>query len=84
MESLIERANVAKIAHRDDDPVGNFPVKLPDDFNADRFLTLNAQTIHRVSKVNRIVLRHFLDNFHTAIEVGIEREHVRAVGNRLD
>ena len=45
-EPLVERADVAQIAHGDDDPVGHFPIELAQDLNRDSLLPLNAQAVH--------------------------------------
>lgn len=40
-ESLVEGADVAEVADGDDDPIGDFPVKLPQDFDAYGFLAFD-------------------------------------------
>ena len=83
-QALAERGHVAEVAAGNDHHVGHLPVELLDDFDAHRFLALDPQRIHRVRQVKRFVLGDFLDQPHAAVEVGVEIEHERAVGNRLD
>ena len=63
---------------------GHFPVELLDDLDADGLLALDAQRVHRVGQVKRRVLGDLLHQLHAAVEVGVQVEHQRAVGNRLD
>ncbi len=56
LETFVKRADVSEIANRDHDPIGHFPLKLSNDFDADRLLAFDAQAVHRIGKVDRIVL----------------------------
>jgi len=50
----------------------------------DGLLAFDAQRIHGVRQIQRFVLGDFLYEAHAAIEIGVEIQHERAVGNRLD
>ena len=56
-QGLAEGGAVAQVAGRDDNPVGNLPVELLHDLDADRPLPLHAQAVHRVGQVNGRVFR---------------------------
>ena len=49
----------------------------------DRLLPFEAQRVHRVGQVDAAVGGEPLHDGHAAVEVGVEREHERAVGDRL-
>ena len=83
-QAFAERGDVAEIAARDDDHVRRFPVELLDDFDAHGLLALDPQRVHRVGQINRFVLGDFLHQLHAAVEIGVQRKHQRAVGDRLD
>jgi hypothetical protein len=83
VEAGAERADVAEVAARDDDPVGHLPVELLHDLDGDGLLPLDAQAVHRVREVDALFLGEPLDDRHAAVEVGVEREHERAVRERL-
>ena len=83
-QPLRQRRDVAQVARRQDDPVGRLPAELLHDLDADGLLALDAQRVHRIGQVDRIVPRHFLDDPHAAVEVGVERQHLRTVADRLD
>ncbi len=76
-------ADVAQVPAREDDDVGHFPVELLDDLERQRLLALEPQAVHRVGEVDRAFGGEALHDRHAAVEVGVEREHERAVGERL-
>ena len=65
------------------DDVGHFPVELLHDLDRQRLLSLEAQAVHRVRQVDALFRREALHDRHAAVEVGVERQHQRAVGERL-
>jgi hypothetical protein len=83
-EPLRERRHVAEVAARDHHPVGHLPVELLDDLDPDRLLPLDAQAVHRVGEVDPVARGDLLHDLHAAVEVGVEREHDRAVRDGLD
>ena len=83
-EALAERARVAEVAARDDDPVRHLPVELLHELDGDGLLPLDAEAVHRVGEVDRPLLGDLLDQRHAPVEVGVQREDERAVGQRLD
>ena len=83
VEPRAQRADVAEVPARDDDDVGNLPVPLLHDLDRDRLLALEAQAVHRVRQVDALLVRQPLHDAHAAVEVGVEREHQRAVRERL-
>ena len=83
-QSLAQRRDVAEIATGDDDHVRRLPIELLDDLDADGLLALDPKRIHRVGQVERRVLGDLLDQPHAAVEVGVQVEHQRAVGDGLD
>ena len=83
VEARAKRADVSEIAARDDDDVGHRPVELLHDLDADGLLSLEAQAVHRVGEVDAFFDRQPLHDRHAAIEVGVERQHEGAVGERL-
>ena len=82
-KALADGADVAEISARQDHPVRHFPVELLDDLDGNGFLPFDAQTVHRVGQINMLVLGHFLHRRHAAVEIGIQGQHQRAVGERL-
>ena len=83
-QPFAERGDVAEVAAGNDDDIRHFPVELLDDFDADGLLAFDPEGVHRIGQVKGFVLGDFLDEFHAAVEVGVEIEHERAVGDRLD
>ena len=75
--------DVAQVTGRDDHPVGDIPTQLLGNLDGHRLLALDAQRIHRVGQVDRLVGRHLLHDTHAAVEIGIKRQHQRAVGDGL-
>ena len=67
----------------EDDDVGHLPVELLDDLERQRLLAFEPQAVHRVGEVDAFLRREPLHDRHAAVEVGVEREHERAVGERL-
>jgi hypothetical protein len=53
------------------------------DFDRDRLLAFEPEAVHRVGEVDARVDRQPLHDPHAAVEIRVEREHPRAVGNRL-
>ena len=49
----------------------------------DRLLPFEAQRVHRVGQVDAALGGQALHDRHAAVEVGVERQHERAVGDRL-
>lgn len=84
VKSFGESAHVSEISPRNDDRVRNFPTELLADFGTDRFLTFDAEAVHRVRKVNAIVGGHLLDDFHAAVKIRVECENDASVRNRLN
>ena len=67
----------------DDHHVRHLPVELLDDLDRDRLLSLEPQAVHRVGEVDAPLGGEPLHDGHAAVEVGVERQHRRAVGQRL-
>ena len=76
--------DVAQVADGDYDPIGYLPIKLLHDLNAHRLLALHAQGIHRVGQVNGGILGDLFDYGHASVEVGVQGQHQRAIGDGLD
>ncbi len=55
-----------------------------DDLDGNRFLPFDAQAVHRIREINVFVFGDFLHRRHAAVEVGVQRQHESAVGQRLD
>ena len=83
LQALVERANVAQVARRHDDPFRHGPVKLAHNLHAHGLLAFNAQAVHGVCQVDAVVLRHFAHYTHAAVKVRVQRQHVRAMRQRL-
>ena len=64
--------------------VRDLPVALLKNFEGDGFLPFDAQAIHRIRQIDVLMLGHFLDGGHTAIEVGIQRKNQSTVRERLN
>ena len=62
---------------------GHFPVELLHDLDRQRLLAFEPQAVHRVGEVDALFLGQPLHDRHAAVEVGVEREHAGAVGERL-
>ncbi len=82
-QPLVQRADIAQIADRNHDPVRHFPIELAHDLDSDRLLALDADTVHRVGQVQAAVLGDLAHDTHAAVKVGVQGQHVRAVGQRL-
>ena len=78
-----ERADVAEVAARDDDPVGHLPVELLHDLDAHGLLTFDAQRVHAVGQVHAFLVGQPLHDGHAVVEVAVECQHGGAVGQRL-
>ena len=83
VEARAKRAHVSEISAWDDDDVGHRPVELLHDLDADGLLSFEAQAVHRVREVDALLDRQPLHDRHAAVEIGIERQHERAVRERL-
>ena len=84
LEPFVSGADVAQVAHRQNDPIRHLPIKLAHNFDAHRLLPFDAQAVHRVGQVDAVVLGQLLDDAHTAVKIGVQRKDVRAVGDGLD
>ena len=84
LKPLMQGADVAKISNGDNDPIRNSPVKLSDNFNADRFLTFDTKAVHGICQIDTAVLGDFFDDVHAAIKICVQRQYVGSIGNRLD
>mmetsp|Transcript_15533 Transcript_15533/g.43465 ORF Transcript_15533/g.43465 Transcript_15533/m.43465 type:complete len:247 (+) Transcript_15533:180-920(+) len=83
LEALVEGVDVAEVAARDDDPLGHLPVKLLQDLDGRSLLALQPQTVHRIGQVDGSLGRHLADEFHAAVEVGVDGEDAGSVGDGL-
>ena len=63
---------------------GCLPLELVARLDADRLLPLEAKRVHRVGEVDAFLGRELLDDFHAAIEVGVQRTHQRPIRQRLN
>src|SRR4051812_43360291 len=68
-ERLAERARVAEVAGRDDDPVGGVPLEVLQQLPDDRLLALEPERIDGVDEVNAELLRRLEDQAHRYVEV---------------
>ena len=57
IEALGDRADVPKVAARDEHPIGHLPVELLEDLDRDRLLSLDPQAVHRVREIDRRILQ---------------------------
>jgi hypothetical protein len=74
---------VAEVAARNDDPVRHFPVELLHDLYGHGLLSFDAQRVHRVGEIDEAFHGEALNDRHAAVEVRVETEDERAVGERL-
>ena len=83
-QAAAQGGDIPQVAAGDDDHVRDLPVELLDDLDADGLLSLDAQRVHGIGQVDRLVLGDLLHNAHAAVKVRVQRQHQRAVGDRLD
>ena len=81
---LPQGADIAQVAARDNDPIGDLPVKLLQQLNGYGLLPFNAERVHRVGEINLVAAADFLHQSHAPIEISAQGERQRAVGYGLD
>ena len=67
----------------DDDHVGDFPVELLDDLDAHGLLPLDPERVHGIGQIDRLVLGDLPHHAHAAVEIRVQRQDQRAIGDRL-
>src|SRR4030095_3451194 len=83
-KSISNRRHVSKVAARHDHEIRNVPAHLLSDLEADGLLSLDTERIHRVRQIDRSVFGNFLNDLHTAVEIGIERNRDGIIRDRLN
>ena len=83
LEARGDRADVPEVAAGQDHDVGHLPIELLNDLERQRLLAFEPEAVHRVGEIHALFGGEPLHDGHAAVEVGVEREDERAVGERL-
>ena len=83
VERLAERAAVAQVAPRHDDPVWDLPVEALQDTQHDRLLALQAERVDAVDQVDAQLARDLAYAEHRVVEIAGDLHRQRAIVERL-
>ena len=83
-EALAEGADIAEVAAGDDDPIGDFPPELLYQLDGHGLLAFDPQAVHRIGQINVALCRDLLHESHAAVEIRVQTEDERAVGEGLN
>ena len=82
-ERLAERADVAQVAARHDDPVGHLPAQGLEHAVHDRLLPFEPERIDAVDQIDAELAGHLLHALHGVVEVAGDLHRQGAVVERL-
>lgn len=83
-EAFVKCTDITKIAIRNNDPIGDFPIELLQNLNCSSLLPFDPQVVQRIRQVNWQFGCDFFYKLHAIVEIGVDAQHKCTVCNGLD